>query len=113
MTELTTDQRTALALITTLQATAAVKSTMDAVAAVDSAVGKLAQHSADIQNDVGGRLDELAEALAEGTVRIVDEGALVHQVAQLMAADGEDWEKHVGSAQNLVLKIWKSTGVLR
>lgn len=112
MTELTTDQSAAGALLPflhQLQYTGDLYETNSG----DTAVGKVNRTLADGTKAVGLRLGEVAEALAAGTLRIIDEGELVHQIAHLIAADDPDWEKHIGSAQNLVLKIWKSTGVLR
>lgn len=87
MTEpMTTDQRVALALTTTLQQSAAVAQSFAALSDVRAdapALGRLAERSAETQTDIAGRLLELAEALASGKVRIVSEGKLVEELASV------------------------------
>lgn len=113
MTELTTDQRVALALIPTMQATAVAEKTFGAVAGDDTDLARAAQQTADVQAAIGERVLELSEALAAGRVRIVDEAALVHEVARALTPPAGDWEEQVSAAQKLVLRLWKTTGVLR
>jgi hypothetical protein len=113
MQNLTPDQRVALALITTMQQAAAAAQTFAAVAGNDTELGRAAQFSVDNQTAMVERLGELSEALAEGTVRIVDEAALVHEVARALTPAGSNWEDQVSAAQSLVLRTWKTTGVLR
>jgi len=113
MNTLNTDQRVALALITTLQQAAAAAQTFAVAAGDDTELERAAQFSVDNQTAMVERLGELSEALAEGTVRIVDEAALVHEVARALTPAGSDWEKQITAAQGLVLRRWKTKGVLR
>jgi hypothetical protein len=85
---MTTDQRVALALTTTLQQSAAVAQSFAALTGneVAPALGRLAERSAETQTDIAGRLLELAEALAAGKVRIVSEGKLVQELASVFRA---------------------------
>jgi len=113
MNTLNTDQRVALALITTMQQAVAAAQTFAAVAGDDTELERAAQFSVDNQKAMIERIGELSEALAEGTVRIVDEAALVHEVARALTTAGGDWEEQISAAQSLVLRLWKTTGVLR
>ncbi|WIA96430.1 hypothetical protein [Curtobacterium sp. MCBA15_004] len=117
MTEpMTIDQRVALALTTTMQAAAAVSQTFAALTGIGGdapELARLAERQVESQTDIAGRILELSEALAAGTVRIVDEAALVHEVARALTPAGGDWEQQISSAQGLVLRLWKTTGVLR
>ncbi|MDR6574334.1 hypothetical protein J2X60_002993 [Curtobacterium sp. 320] len=120
MAELTTDQRVALALIPTMQATAVAEQTFGAVAGDDTDLGRAAQQTADVQAAIGERVLELSEALAAGRVRIVDESELVREISRVFRTKlifghgglGGEPVSQVREAQ-LFLEELKDRGVIR
>ncbi|MDT0211223.1 hypothetical protein [Curtobacterium sp. BRD11] len=121
MTELTTDQRVALALTTTLQTSAAVTQAFTALTGNDIApeLSHLAERQAEIQTDIAGRILELSEALAAGKVRIVSEGKLVRALSQVFAEkltygrdESGEQPSQLREAQLFLLRL-KDEGILQ
>lgn len=53
----------------------------------------------EVDNELFERLEELMRGLAENKVRIVQEGALVHAVAEKLALSERYWANHAGSRE--------------